>query len=101
MFDPFTRDTNDPTEGYFCGRFSAFEPNLVVCDLAMPEEDGYMFVEAVRALETEAHTVPIVALTAFGRPEDRQRAVTSGFDDFLKKPIDPEEMIQAVQRLLK
>jgi CheY-like chemotaxis protein len=71
---------------------------VVVCDLAMPEEDGYVFLRTVRALPLPASATPIVALTAFGRPEHRQHALAAGFDEYLKKPIDPAELTSAILR---
>ncbi|HEX7829223.1 MAG TPA: GAF domain-containing protein [Thermoanaerobaculia bacterium] len=61
-------------------------PDAIVCDIAMPGEDGYAFVRDVRERKLD---VPVIALTAFGRPEDRDRALSQGFDAFLKKPVDP------------
>ncbi len=72
--------------------------DVVVCDLAMPVEDGYAFIAALRALPSEARATPVVALTAFGRPEDRLRVLAAGFDAYLKKPVDPEELATAVLR---
>jgi PAS domain S-box-containing protein len=79
--------------------FQAERPDVVVCDLAMPEEDGFAFVRAVRTLGTPARTTPIIALTAFGRPEDRQLALAAGFDAYLKKPVDPEQLANTVLEL--
>jgi CheY-like chemotaxis protein len=81
-------------------KFNALSPEVVVCDLAMPEEDGFAFVRAVRALPNEARDTPIIALTAFGRPEDRQQALAAGFDAYLKKPINPEELASRVLELV-
>jgi CheY-like chemotaxis protein len=81
-------------------RFRSANPDVVVCDLAMPEEDGYAFVRAVRALPAPANTTPVIALTAFGRPEERQFALAAGFDEYLKKPIDPLDLASTVQRSL-
>jgi PAS domain S-box-containing protein len=78
--------------------FNTMSPHVVVCDLAMPEEDGYAFLRTIRALPPPASTIPIIALTAFGRPEDRQHALAAGFDEYLKKPIDPAELTSAVLR---
>lgn len=75
------------------------QPDVIVCDIAMPEEDGYAFVRAVRALETEARETPIVALTAYSRPHDRLQALNAGFSDYLKKPVDPAELAETVRRL--
>ncbi len=74
-------------------------PDVVVCDLAMPEEDGFTFVRAVRALPTRSNTTPVIALTAFGHPDDRKNALAAGFDAYLKKPIDPGELTATVRRL--
>jgi len=78
--------------------FTSFSPHIVVCDLAMPEEDGYAFLRAIRALPPPASTTPIVALTAFGHPDDRRHALAAGFDEYLKKPIDPAELTATVLR---
>jgi PAS domain S-box-containing protein len=80
-------------------KFEATTPHVVVCDLAMPEEDGFAFVRAVRGMPAPSNATPIIALTAFGRPEDRQNALMAGFDDYLKKPVDPEELASTVLRL--
>jgi PAS domain S-box-containing protein len=78
---------------------AAHPPNVVVCDLAMPEQDGYDFLRALRASSSSARDTPVIALTAFGRPEDRLRALKEGFDDYLKKPVEPEDLASAVLRL--
>jgi PAS domain S-box-containing protein len=79
--------------------FRRTEPHVVVCDIAMPEEDGYVFLREIRARPDASRTTPILALTAFGRPEDRVLALDAGFDAYLKKPVDPTELAEAVQRL--
>jgi CheY-like chemotaxis protein len=79
--------------------FGSFEPDVVVCDIAMPHEDGYAFVRAVRARNDARRATPILALTAFGRPEDRLHALDAGFDAYLKKPVDPAELAGAVEKL--
>jgi signal transduction histidine kinase/CheY-like chemotaxis protein len=68
-------------------------PDVIVCDIAMPGEDGYDFV---RRLRDAGERVPVIALTAFGRPEDREKALASGFDAFLKKPVDPVRLATTV-----
>ena len=81
-------------------QFRASSPDVVVCDLAMPEEDGFSFIRAIRAMPAPANVTPVIALTAFGRPEERQYALDAGFDDYLKKPIDPENLASTVLRAL-
>jgi signal transduction histidine kinase len=83
------------------GQFTAHAPHVVVCDLAMPEEDGYAFLRAIRAMPSPHGETPILALTAFGRPEDRHQALAAGFHEYLKKPIDPAELTGAVLRLAR
>jgi PAS domain S-box-containing protein len=65
-----------------------FEPHLVVCDIGLPDVDGY---ELVRRLKDTLAGQPtrFVALTGYGRVEDRDRALDSGFDAFLVKPLQP------------
>jgi CheY-like chemotaxis protein len=77
-------------------RFREVKPDVVVCDIAMPEEDGYVFVRDVRSRKDPT---PILALTAFGRPEDRTLALQAGFDAYLKKPVDPSELARTVKQL--
>jgi PAS domain S-box-containing protein len=74
------------------------QPDIIVCDIAMPVEDGYAFLRALRALGSN---VPVVALTAFGRPEDREKALRSGFSAFLKKPVDPYQLAKTLADLLR
>lgn len=76
-------------------------PDVVVCDLAMPGEDGFAFLSTVRALPAPLNATPVIALTAFGRPEDRQHALAAGFDAYLKKPAEPAELAGTVLRLAK
>ena len=64
-------------------------------------QDQLTATAAIRAREagTGRHT-PIIALTAFGRPEDRQRALAEGFDAYLKKPVDPAELAETVREIV-
>jgi signal transduction histidine kinase/CheY-like chemotaxis protein len=73
-------------------------PDVMVCDIAMPGDDGYSFLTAVRAMSGGAN-VPAMALTAFARLEDRERALAAGFDLHLAKPVEPATLVGAVARL--
>jgi CheY-like chemotaxis protein len=76
---------------------TATHPDVILCDIAMPQEDGYAFVRQLRALrDTKIAHLPVIALTAFGRSEDRDTALSSGFDDYLKKPVEPVDLANAV-----
>lgn len=80
--------------------FRWFQPDVLVSDLAMPDEDGYSLISKVRALEGESgQPVPAVALTAYVRVEDRARALSAGFDMFVPKPVEPNELIVAIANL--
>lgn len=76
-----------------------YRPDVVVSDLGMPGDDGYVFVEKVRSADDWKSSLPCVALTAFSRPEDRTRAITVGFDEHIGKPFDPNKLCVVVARL--
>jgi CheY-like chemotaxis protein len=72
-------------------------PDVLVSDLAMPDEDGYSLIRNVRAAERgTARETPAVALTAYVRLQDRARAVAAGFNMFVEKPVDPDELISVI-----
>jgi PAS domain S-box-containing protein len=75
-------------------------PDVMVCDIGMPGEDGYALLSRVRALAAEdGGLVPAVALTAYARSDDRRRALAAGYQVHLSKPVDPDELISAVARM--
>ena len=75
-------------------------PDLVICDLQMPETDGYSVLAQLRD-DAALREVPVIALTAFSRRIDRTTVLVSGFDGYLSKPIDPEEFIEQVEQFLR
>ncbi len=72
-------------------------PDALVTDIAMPEEDGYALIRKLKAVERErgAH-VPAIALTAYARVEDRLKILSSGFQMYLPKPVDPAELVMVI-----
>ena len=72
-------------------------PDLVVCDIAMPERNGYDFVRAMRHRGL-AH-IPVAALTALVRDEDRRRVLDAGFVAHIGKPVDPGDLVRELARL--
>jgi CheY-like chemotaxis protein len=81
---------------------SRCHPDVVLCDLMMPEMDGYAVLRHVRALDDElAKMVPVVALTAFAGAENRLKTQQAGFQVHLDKPIDPPRLIETIQALVK
>lgn len=74
-------------------------PDVLVSDIAMPDEDGYGLIEKVRSLENgETQNIPAVAITAYAKEEDRERALSSGFQIYLAKPIELQELVSVVAR---
>lgn len=72
-------------------------PDVVVSDIDMPQMDGYQFIRAVRNLPAhKGGQTPAVAFTAFSRREDRTNAITAGFQKYLSKPVDFEELIATI-----
>jgi CheY-like chemotaxis protein len=73
--------------------------DVVVSDIAMPGADGYWLLREIRQLtKPAANTVPVVAVTAFGREHGRGRTFEAGFVDHLVKPLDPEALCRAVAK---
>jgi PAS domain S-box-containing protein len=75
--------------------------DLVVSDLSMPVEDGYALIRRLRELDEAGRRRPAVALTAHARPDDRRRALESGFDAYLVKPVEAKDLVAVVSRLLR
>jgi CheY-like chemotaxis protein len=77
-------------------------PQLLIADVGLPGEDGYMMLQDLRRWEQENLTprIPAVAVTAFASTDDRKKAITSGFDDHLPKPLDPDRFVVTVAKLL-
>jgi signal transduction histidine kinase/CheY-like chemotaxis protein len=76
-------------------------PDVVVSDIEMPGQDGYSLIRKLRALGPEqGGKTPAVALTAFGRPEDRIRSLRAGFNIHVTKPVDPIELTVIVASML-
>ena len=79
---------------------TVWKPDVLVCDIGMPEEDGYSFIRKLRMLEPGAGgTTPAIALTGYVRVEDRLRALDAGFEMFVPKPIEVTELIALVDAL--
>jgi CheY-like chemotaxis protein/anti-sigma regulatory factor (Ser/Thr protein kinase) len=83
--------------------FNIRTPKLLIADIGLAGEDGYMFIRTLRRMERERNTgrVVAVAVTAFAALEDRKRALAAGFDDHIPKPIDPERFSVALANLLR
>jgi signal transduction histidine kinase len=77
-----------------------WHPQVLVCDIEMPGEDGYSLIREVRAVDAAGGGyTPAVALTAYSRVEDRIRSLGAGFTMHLPKPVDPAELVAVVASL--
>jgi CheY-like chemotaxis protein len=75
-------------------------PDVMITDLEMPDEDGFSLLRrARRASMLHGQRLPVLALTAYGRGEDRVRILAAGFNMHLAKPADPTELVLAVASL--
>jgi len=73
---------------------------VMLCDVGMPGEDGYQLIQKVRALEhPRDREIPVAALTAFTRKEDRAKSIASGFQDHMSKPVEPARLVELVASL--
>ena len=79
----------------------SFQPDVLLSDIGLPVESGYDLIRKVRALPSSTSKIPAVALTAFASEKDRQRALMSGFQLHLAKPVEPSELIQAIDQLMQ
>jgi CheY-like chemotaxis protein/nitrogen-specific signal transduction histidine kinase len=80
--------------------FRDWRPDVLIADIEMPGEDGLSLIRKIRALEPDqGGKVPAVALTAYGRVEDRLRTLSAGFSMHVPKPVDPSELTTVVASL--
>jgi two-component system, cell cycle response regulator DivK len=75
------------------------DPALVLLDIQLPGMDGYAVARALRAIP-KFNSVPVVAVTSYAMPGDRERCVESGCDGYLEKPIDPQTFAMSVEQFL-
>jgi len=79
-----------------------FRPEVLISDIAMPEEDGYSLIRRIRDWPPEAGGLtPAIAVSAYAREEDRIRSHSAGFQMHLAKPFEPIELTTAIERLTR
>jgi CheY-like chemotaxis protein len=77
-------------------------PDIIVCDIAMPEHDGYWFVRSLRALSPESGGgLPVIAITAHGTTHGPDRTLPAGFQAHIRKPVDPWELCRVVASMTR
>ncbi len=75
-----------------------FSPDVLVSDIGMPDENGHSFLQRLRQFVPEAGgDIPAIALSAYARSEDRDRAIAAGFTVHLGKPVSPEELVSTTR----
>jgi CheY-like chemotaxis protein len=72
-----------------------------VTDIAMPDEDGFGLLRRVREFENGQTLTPAVAVTAYARTEDKERAVAAGFEAHVSKPMSSSELLGVIVRLVR
>lgn len=78
-----------------------FKPHVLISDLAMPDQDGFDLIRRVRALGWDASRLPAIALSAYARAEDRDRALAAGFQSHISKPPDVNALLNKVAQLFR
>jgi two-component system, OmpR family, alkaline phosphatase synthesis response regulator PhoP len=81
-------------------RLEQDRPDLVVLDIMMPKVDGYEVLRRIRADEEFRH-LPVILLSAKGRPIDRETGLEIGADDYIVKPFSPRRLLEKIQDLLE
>ncbi|HEX7718933.1 MAG TPA: response regulator [Woeseiaceae bacterium] len=77
----------------------AHPPELIVCDVQMPEMDGYEFAHRLKS-DADLCAIPLVAVTAFAMVGDQEKTLAAGFDAYIAKPIEPEDFVARINVLL-
>ena len=77
-----------------------WKPDAIVSDVGMPDEDGYTLIQQVRALEPDrGGLTPAIALTGYGRPEDRLQLLAAGYQVHLAKPVELMQLVDSIASL--
>ncbi len=75
------------------------KPNIIISDIAMPQQDGYSLIRQVRNLTEQIRQIPAIALTGQASVEARNLALKAGFSTHIAKPFDPDMLIAIVSQL--
>ena len=74
--------------------------DAMLCDIGLPGEDGFSFMRRARSIVEGCRTLPSLAVSAFARTRDKQRARDAGFDGHIAKPVDPTVLLRTLNQLL-
>jgi DNA-binding NarL/FixJ family response regulator len=75
-------------------------PDMIICDIMMPEMDGYTLIEKIRQ-DSRINWVPVMFLSAKGQSQDRVKGLDTGADVYMVKPFEPEELVAQVESSLR
>jgi PAS domain S-box-containing protein len=81
------------------GVLATFRPDILICDIGMPDLDGYTLIKRIRALPTDQAQIPAIALTAYVRDEERRKALSQGFQRHVAKPFDLRQLVILIAEL--
>lgn len=81
-------------------KLPSFKPDVLLSDIGLPVQSGYDLIRQVRAMPTALGSIPAIALTAFVTEKDRQRALDAGFQIHLSKPVEPQTLIEAIEKVM-
>jgi len=79
---------------------NSVRPDVLVCDLAMPQMDGFELLNNVRRLEPQIGSLPALAFTASAGYKDRARSLRAGFQAYLAKPITPNQLVTTIIKIV-
>jgi len=74
-------------------------PDLIICDLRLPGMDGFELLSRFKE-NPSLQAVPVVAVTAYAMPGDKERVMSAGFDGYVSKPIDPQTFVHMAEQYL-
>ena len=75
------------------------QPHIVLCDIGLPDSDGYVVASVLRQ-SRDTSSARLIAVTAHGEPRDRRHALAAGFDQHLVKPVDPRMLLIELEATL-
>jgi CheY-like chemotaxis protein len=85
------------------GILAEYTPDVLVCDIGLPDIDGYALLQRVRELEQASgrRAVPSIALTGFATEEERQRATSVGYRLHVSKPVEPDRLVRVIADVVR
>ncbi|MBD2115100.1 MULTISPECIES: response regulator, partial [Cyanophyceae] len=84
------------------GQLNQSVPDLLLCDIGMPEMNGYELIQQIRQRRhDQGGNIPAIALTAYAGEVNQQHALAAGFQLHLAKPIDPDLLVSTIATLVK